>query len=308
MLVPRGVQDLDRRPPAERRSARQHLEQDRAGREQIAAGIDEAAHGLFRRHVAGRAQHQTGARDAGDGVERFLQLGSRQAEVQQLHAVRGQEHIRGLEIAMNDPARVQRRKGRQDTQADGHGLRGAERPAPEKIGEHLALEQLHGDEQLPVVLADLVDLADVGMIDARRGAGFPPESRARGLVPAKRGHRLDGDRSFQPRVAGRIDDAHPALAELVHDGVGPDAGWLRRQRDVARRARRPRRRRGAGQPAIESAQSSARSLIHQYADPGKRRSYPQTGDPGPGASGLIRPAAPPSGPLERRGAPAGSTR
>ena len=231
---------------------------------------------LFRRHVAGRAQHQAGARDAGDGVDRFLQLGSCQTEVQQLHAVWGQEDVGRLEIAVHDAARVERRQGRQDAQANRHRLRGAQRPALEKVGEHLALEQLHGDEQLPVVLADLVDLADVGMIDARRGPGFPPESLARGLVPAKRGHRLDGDRPFQPRVAGRVDDAHPALAEFVHDGVVPDAGRLRFLRDVAGLARRPRRRRGARQPAIESAQSSARSLIHQYADPGKRRSYPQT--------------------------------
>ena len=108
----------------------------------------------------------------------------------------------------------------------------------------------------PVVLADLVDLADVGMVDARRGARFAPEALARGLVARQRRHRLDGDGALEPFVARRVDDAHPAFAELAHDGVVRDAGWLRRQRDVAGLARRPRRRRGARQPTIKSAQSS----------------------------------------------------
>ena len=35
---------------------------------------------------------------------------------------------------------------------------------------------------------------------------------------------LDGDRSFEARVGGLIDHAHPALAELGHDGIRAELG------------------------------------------------------------------------------------
>ena len=159
---------------------------------------------------------------------------------------------------------MQRRERRQHAEADRQRLGDAQRPAPQPLRERLALEQLHRDEQLAAVLADLVDLADVRMIDARRRAGLAPEALARRLVAGQRGHRLERDGALEPLVARGVDDAHPALAELAHDGVVPDAGGQRFLRDVAGRARRPRRRRRACQPAIKSAQSSARSLIHQY--------------------------------------------
>ena len=66
--------------------------------------------------------------------------------------------------------------------ADRDRLGHAERPVAQPLGERLALEQLHGDEELAVVLADLVDLADVRMVDAGRRARLAPEALARGLV------------------------------------------------------------------------------------------------------------------------------
>ena len=64
----------------------------------------------------------------------------------------------------------------------GQRLGHAQRPAPQALGQRLALQQLHGDEQLAAVLADLVELADVRMVDAGRGPGLAPEALARGLV------------------------------------------------------------------------------------------------------------------------------
>ena len=62
LLVERGVQDLDDVAAAERRAAREHLEQDGARREQIAARVDGLARHLLGRHVARRAHHHPGAR------------------------------------------------------------------------------------------------------------------------------------------------------------------------------------------------------------------------------------------------------
>ncbi len=57
LLVHGRVQDIDDRRAAERRTAGEHLEQDGAGREQIAARVDRLAHHLFGRHVARGADH-----------------------------------------------------------------------------------------------------------------------------------------------------------------------------------------------------------------------------------------------------------
>ena len=130
-------------------------------------------------------------------VERRLQLGPREAEVEQLHAVRRQEHVRRLEIAMDDAARVQRRERGQHAEADRHRLArrsaaraAAARPATSPSSSSMAMNSS------PRVLADLVDLADVRMIDAGRGAGLAPEALARGLVVGQRRHRLQRDRAL----------------------------------------------------------------------------------------------------------------
>ena len=124
---------------------------------------------------------------------------------------------------MDDAAGVQRRERGQHAEADRHRLGHAQRSPPQALGQRLALQELHGDEQLAAVLADFVDLADVRMIDARRGPGFAPEALARRLVVGQRRHRLQGDGALQPLVARRVDDAHPAFAQLARDRIVPDA-------------------------------------------------------------------------------------
>ena len=173
----------DDRAAAERRTAGKHLEQDRAGREEVAARVDGLAGDLLGRHVPRRAHQRCPCASVPSAVaERSSELRPREAEVEQLHAVRGQEDVRRLEVAMDDAARVQRGEARR-------GCRGrsataserAQRAASQPLGERFALEQLHRDEQPAVVLADLVDLADVRMVDARRGPGLPPEAAARAV-------------------------------------------------------------------------------------------------------------------------------
>ena len=103
-------------------------------------------------------------------------------------------------------------------QAQGLGQR--QRPALQPRGERLAVEQLHRDEEPAGVFADLEDLAGVGVADAGRGAGLAPEALAALLVGA--GDRLQRDAAAEARVLGRVDDAHPALSELVEDAIAAD--------------------------------------------------------------------------------------
>ena len=87
---------------------------------------------------------------------------------------------------MDDPARVQGGERGQHSEADRHRLGDAQRSPAQALGQHLALQQLHRDEELAVVFADLVDLADVRMVDAGRGARLAPEALARRLVAWRR--------------------------------------------------------------------------------------------------------------------------
>ena len=172
----RGVEHLGERPAVECGASRQHLEQNCPGSEQIAARIDVLADDLLGRHVARRAHHHARAGQPVVGTERGVRFGPRQAEVEQLHAVRGQEHVGGLQVAMHDAARVQRRERGEHAEADRHRLGHAERATLQPLGQRFAIEQLHGDEQPAVVLADLVDLADVRVVHAGRRAGLAPET------------------------------------------------------------------------------------------------------------------------------------
>ena len=171
---------------------------------------------------------------------------------------------------MDDAARVQRGQRRQHAQADRHGLGGGEGAALEPGRERLALEQLHGDEHAPGVLADLVDLADVGMVDAGGGAGLAPQALPRGLIRRRGRQGLEGDRPGEALVTGGVDHAHAAFANLALDHVVADA---RRHRpaggraagdELAGRVVRPARRRGdrsrPRQPLIEGTKAPARSV------------------------------------------------
>src|SRR6185436_9013324 len=122
----------------------------------------------------------------------------------------------------------------------------AQRPALQPLAERLALEQLHGDEQLAVLLADVVELADVRMVDAGGRPRLALEAPARGVVAAQGAHLLERDGAAEPLVPGCVDDAHAALAERARHGVVPDPGREARARPAVRSRARPAGRRIRG--------------------------------------------------------------
>ena len=74
-------------------------------------------------------------------------------------------------------------------------------------------------------LADLVNRADVGMIERRRRAGLDQEAcLGRRLDAEMRREKLQGHEALEPLVAGLVDEAHAALAEQVEHEVLPDCG------------------------------------------------------------------------------------
>ena len=211
------VQRVDHRRSvraAERQLAREHLVQHDAEAEDVGAMIDLAADRLLRRHVGQRPDHRAGLRDPGArlGFARVRQLGD--AEVEDAHAsAGGDDHVRRLQIPVDDAGAVRRGHGVGDLQrvvdggADWQPVRRNQRV------ERLPVDVLHDDEVHVVVAADVVDGDDVRMVE--RGGGARLAQKAR---PLRRrcplGEHLDCHVALQPRIAGEIDGAHAALSDL----------------------------------------------------------------------------------------------
>ena len=178
---------------------------------------------LFGSHVARRPHDHPRPRQLCRRINGHVESRPRQTEIEQLHTVLGQEHIRRFEIAMHDAAGVERRQRRQDAQRRPAQPRRWWRRRYAGARKEPALQKLHRDEQRPLVLADLVDLADVWMIDAGGRAGLAPEPLLRRRIVGHPGQHLQRDGAMKALVASGIDDAHAAFAELAFDGVGADA-------------------------------------------------------------------------------------
>ena len=87
------------------------------------------------------------------------------------------------------------------------------------------LEVLHHQVIDPVLAADVVDGADVGVAQRRQAPRFALEPLTDDWIGGqRRGQDLDRDGAIEPRVAGRVDFAHTAGAERAGDLVRAEAG------------------------------------------------------------------------------------
>src|SRR5678810_556036 len=94
----------------------------------------------------------------------------------------------------------------------------------EENGESfIAMELLQGDEGLTVLFADLVNRADVRMIERRRRPRFEPEALG-GLRAALQvaWQELQRDVPAKRQILGLIDDAHTARADAAQDPIVGD--------------------------------------------------------------------------------------
>ncbi len=257
------VQHRVQRLAPERLLQREELVEHGPGREQVRARVDGAALGLLGRHVVGRAQDHAAARDAGARAQ------ARQAEVQQLDLpARADQDVGRLDVAVHDAARVGVAEAGADLQEDAHALgQGDRRLALDQRAQVVALEQLHGHVEPPVGLVHVVDADDVGMAQLADRLDLATEALVQLFLGGELlGEHLERHRPAQGQVAGAVDHAHGAFAQLVEDLVTAEGGHGRglRRRGAAApprrcRARRPRwRRRSGAWPVPRAAPSRPR--------------------------------------------------
>jgi hypothetical protein len=192
--------------------------------------IDRLAECLLGTHVGDRPDDAAGLREA-----RVRQLGD--AEVENLHiAVRGQHDVGRLHVAVDDAAVVRLAKASRHRGGDAQGVGGGERPAGDRAVERLALVASHHDVQLVVVgLADLVDRADVRMLERRGGTRLDHEALLGRFVRAQVGRQeLEGDVASEARVVSPINDPHSTTAETLDDLVSGQRRNRRAERRVPR--------------------------------------------------------------------------
>ena len=189
---------------------------------------------LLRGHVVRRAQ-----RNAAAGQPRPIIQAPGQPEVRDLGgAVGGQEDVTRLQVAVDDPAVVGRLDGLSQRGDERRGPAGGEGSDRKPLGETSPFDELHREVRSPVVVADVVDLHDVGVSQARGGLGLALESLpfvGSGKVAGQQ--HLDGDRAVKALIPRPVHNTHAAPAQLVLHFVAAEMRRLGGPRPGRRHAR-----------------------------------------------------------------------
>src|SRR5262249_12363514 len=149
-----------------------------------------------------------------------------------------------------------------------------------------AVDILHRDERPSLPFIQLVDMRDVRMIQRRCEARLLLEPLQPLLVGSEaRRKKLERDWALEPRVLGKKDLAHSALAQRSHDAVSSDDGprgktRLRRIEPVAFASLLKTSHR---QPLKERRLGRSRLRYERSAEPARRsaRAYRRKGNSTP---------------------------
>jgi hypothetical protein len=204
----------------ERRLPGEALEQHRAEREQIRSGVDLLRPArLLRGHIPRGADHRV-ARRARERLVAVMEPRDAEIEDRDLRRIAAaEEQVRGLDVAVDDPARVRGREPLGDAEPQGDALGGAERAAPEAVAEVFSFDPLHREERLVVGRVPVVDVPDDGGViergERRRLCG--EAAVVLRILGHGGGQDLERDLALSRSIFGDIDLTHPPGAEPRDD-------------------------------------------------------------------------------------------
>ena len=92
--------------------------------------------------------------------------------------------------------------------------------AVDAMPQRHAVEKLHDDEGMAILLPNLMNRADIWMIERRGGLRLALEPRqSLSVFDDVIGQEFQGDKAVEGYILGLVDHAHPAPAKLLDDAV-----------------------------------------------------------------------------------------
>ena len=86
-----------------------------------------------------------------------------------------------------------------------------------------ALQKFHGDKRLLLLFANVVNGADVGMIQRRGCLRFAPKTRQGLRIARQIGRKkLQGYEAVQPGIFGLVNHPHSSVAKLLDEVIVRD--------------------------------------------------------------------------------------
>jgi hypothetical protein len=127
---------------------------------------------------------------------------------------------------VDDPGLVRGTEGREDRLEHLEGLAGAEVAVlADQVAQRAAADQLHREEDVPLVGALVVDGDDVGVGQGCRGARLPAEPGDEALVVDEVGtHDLERDLAVEPLVDAEVDRGHSAVGDATDHAIAAVEG------------------------------------------------------------------------------------
>ena len=203
---------------------RRHLEEDDAERPHVATRIGGPAAQHFRRHGWKGAGHGSGLghRDRHRARVDAHRRAHRETKVEHLDPpLRRQDDVRRLQIPVSDATVVRMRERVSKLHADPQDSRLGQTAFRNRGVEREALDQLHRQAQLSTEISDLVDGADIRVVERRRGARLVLEPLSSALTVGSQ--ELEGHIAAKALITSSIHIAHGAVADLRRDEIGPEA-------------------------------------------------------------------------------------
>jgi hypothetical protein len=125
----------------------------------------------------------------------------------------GDENVCGLDVAMDNALAVRCVERVGDFDCQGKQNLGFQGTSGDAMLQGQAVEEFHGDERMSLVLADVMNGADIRMIESGSGLGFALEAGQRlGVFGDVVGKEFEGDEAVEAGVFGLVDYAHSAAA------------------------------------------------------------------------------------------------